>query len=208
MNSNRMTLPPEIKKFIDAFSELPGIGPRQATRLAFRLTHDRAQHIEQLAQALRELRAITLCEKCFLPYSSSAGHCPFCSDPSRDTGTFIVLEKETDLIAIERAGVFRGRYCIIGSLEKSGALDAEHEHRLATLQNTIATTAPDGKAREIIIAFSPTTTGDINASRVAQRLRSYTQTISRIGRGIPTGGEIEFADDETLAEALGRRSSS
>jgi recombination protein RecR len=76
------------------------------------------------------------------------------------------------------------------------------------LQNTIASTAPDGKAREIIIAFSPTTAGDINADRVAQRLRAYTQKMSRIGRGIPTGGEIEFADDETLAEALGRRSTS
>lgn len=203
-----MTLPPEIKKFVDAFSELPGIGPRQATRLAFRLTHDRTRRIEELADAMRGLRNTTLCETCFFPYSSSAGHCPFCSDPSRDQTTFVVLEKETDLIAIERAGAFRGRYCVIGSLEKSGALDAEHERRLATLQNTITATAPNGTAREIIIAFSPTTAGDINAGRVAQRLRPYAQTVSRIGRGIPTGGEIEFADDETLAEALGRRSTS
>ncbi len=203
-----MTLPPEIKKFVDAFSELPGIGPRQATRLAFRLAHDRTRHIEQLAAAMQGLQNIILCETCFFPYSTAAGHCPFCADPSRDRATFIVLEKETDLIAIERAGAFNGRYCVIGPLEKSGALDAEHERRLAILQNTITTTAPNGKAREIIIAFSPTTAGDINAGRVAQRLRPYTQAISRIGRGIPTGGEIEFADDETLAEALGRRSSS
>ena len=203
-----MSIPPEIKKFVDAFSELPGIGPRQATRLAFRLAHDRTQHIEQLAAAMQGLQNIVLCETCFFPYSTSAGHCPFCTDPSRDQAVFVVLEKETDLLAIERAGAFHGRYCIIGSLEKSGALDAEHERRLSILQNTISTTAPNGKAHEIIIAFSPTTAGDINASRVAQRLRPYTQTISRIGRGIPTGGEIEFADDETLAEALGRRSTS
>jgi len=203
-----MTLPPEIKKFVDAFSELPGIGPRQATRLAFRLTHDHTQHIEQLAAAMEGLRDIVLCETCFFPYSSSVGHCPLCTDPARDQSLFMIVEKETDLIAIERAGAFHGRYCVIGSLEKSGVLDAEHERRLATLQNTITATAPDGKAREIIIAFSPTTAGDINAGRVAQRLRPYAQTISRIGRGIPTGGEIEFADDETLAEALGRRSTS
>ncbi len=203
-----MTLPPEIKKFIDAFSELPGIGPRQATRLAFRLAHDRTRHIEQLAAAMQGLQNIALCETCFFPYSSSVGRCPLCTDPSRNQTTFIVLEKETDLIAIERAGAFRGRYCVIGLLEKSGALDAQHEHRLAVLQNTITATAPNGKAREIIIAFSPTTAGDINTGRVAQRLRPYARTISRIGRGIPTGGEIEFADDETLAEALGRRSAS
>jgi recombination protein RecR len=203
-----MTLPPEIKKFVDAFSELPGIGPRQATRLAFRLTHDHTHRIEQLATAMQGLRDITMCEKCFFPYSSSVGHCPFCSDPARDQSLFMIVEKETDLIAIERANAFHGRYCIIGSLEKSGVLDAEHEHRIAVLQNTIASTTPDGKAREIIIAFSPTTAGDINADRVAQRLRAYTQKMSRIGRGIPTGGEIEFADDETLAEALGRRSTS
>ncbi|MFA6495451.1 MAG: toprim domain-containing protein [Candidatus Paceibacterota bacterium] len=203
-----MTLPPEIKKFVDAFSELPGIGPRQATRLAFRLAHDRTQRIEQLAAAVHGLENVSLCETCFFPYSSSTGHCHFCTDPSRDQSLFMLVEKETDLVAIERAGAFRGRYCVIGPLEKSGALDSEHERRLALFQKTIATTAPGGIAQEIIIAFSPTTAGDINADRIAQPLRSYARAISRIGRGIPTGGEIEFADDETLAEALGRRSSS
>ena len=201
-----MILPKEIKKFADIFSELPGIGPRQAIRLAFRLIQEHRQYIGPMADAVRDLRNVEVCQTCFFPHSSSLPACPLCGDTTRDSSTFMVVEKETDLIAIERSGAFHGQYCIIGALPKGGNLTPEQERRITVLQKNIAARASNGAAKEIIIAFPPSTSGDIYAEHVAQRLRPQATIISRIGRGIPTGGEIEFADDETLSPALKRRS--
>lgn len=201
-----MILPKEIKKFADIFSELPGIGPRQAIRLAFRLIQEHRQYIGPMADAVSDLKNIEVCQTCFFPHSSSLPSCPLCSDTTRDPSTFIVLEKETDLIAIERSGAFHGQYCVIGALPKSGALTPEQERRITVLQKTISARTNSGVAKEIIIALPPNTSGDIYAEHIAQRLRTHATIISHIGRGIPTGGEIEFADDETLSHALKRRS--
>jgi len=115
----------------------------------------------------------------------------------------MVVEKETDLMSIEKTGSFDGVYMVIGELTRSGALEEEQKKRLETLKQTIAKKSI--QATEIILALNPTTYGDITASLIQKELAPYAKKITRIGRGIPTGGEIEFADEETLNHSLQRR---
>lgn len=124
----------------------------------------------------------------------------------------MIVEKETDLISIERTKKFKGRYLILGDLKKGGFLEPEQKLRLNNLKSFIKKSCPDpaeGKPcqiEEIIIATNPTTYGDLNAMIIQKELEGYAKKFSRLGRGIPTGGEIEFADEETLEQALERRS--
>lgn len=123
--------------------------------------------------------------------------CTICSNPRRDQTVVAVVEKETDVLTLEKTRAFKGRYLVLGDLPKDGVLNAEHKRRLATLKGVALS--------EVIIAFSPTTYGDLNASVVSDVLKGSSQKITRLARGIPTGGEIEFADEDTLSAALKNR---
>jgi recombination protein RecR len=116
----------------------------------------------------------------------------------------MIVEKETDLMSIERTRKFNGRYLIIGELTKGGILDASQRLRISHLKSVIEK-ALSGQADEIIIATNPTTYGDLNAMVIKNELEGYAKKFTRLGRGIPTGGEIEFADEDTLEQALERR---
>ncbi|OGM91307.1 hypothetical protein A2755_02855 [Candidatus Wolfebacteria bacterium RIFCSPHIGHO2_01_FULL_48_22] len=197
-------IPDEIKHFVALFSKLPSIGPRAATRLAFRLVSKGSGPVQMLAKALFDLSKLKLCKECFFVHSNEGPLCGICSDTKRHTGTYMVVEKETDLMTIEKTHAFDGVYLIIGELTRSGVLEDEQKSRLEVLKNTISKKS-NGTAREIILALNPTTYGDITASLIQKELAPFAQKISRIGRGIPTGGEIEFADEETLHHSLLRR---
>ena len=116
----------------------------------------------------------------------------------------MIVEKETDLISIERTRKFKGNYLVIGELTKGGILDATQRLRLNHLKDALKTQL-SGQADEVIIATNPTTYGDMNAMVIKNELESYAKKFTRLGRGIPTGGEIEFADEDTLEQALARR---
>ena len=122
----------------------------------------------------------------------------------------MIIEKETDLISLENTGKFTGRYCIIGSVPKTGILEDWQKLRLQSLKSFIEKGIDDGglggKADEIIFGFNPTSLGDLQTSILVKELGPLTKKVSRLGRGLPTGGEIEFADDETLGSAVDRRS--
>lgn len=197
-------IPEEIKKFVELFSKLPSIGPRAATRLAFRLVEKGNFHIQTLARALFDLSKLKICTECFFVHSNTGPLCPICADTKRRTNTYMVVEKETDLMSIEKTGMYTGVYLVIGELTRSGVLEEEQRVRLAILKKTIEMKSA-GKAEEIILALNPTTYGDITASLIQKDLTPFAKKVSRIGRGIPTGGEIEFADEETLAHSLQRR---
>ncbi len=197
-------IPDEIKRFIELFSRLPSIGPRQATRLAFRLVNKGPTVIQMLAHALFQLSKLKLCSECFFVHSNAGPLCSICSDPKRQTGSYMVIEKETDLMSIEKMKKFDGTYLIIGELTRSGSLEDVQRNRLETLKKTIEKKS-GGKAKEIILALNPTTHGDITAALIKKELEPHAETITRLGRGIPTGGEIEFADEETLSHSLDRR---
>jgi recombination protein RecR len=197
-------LPESIQKFIDIFSRLPSIGPRQATRLAFRLIRWGPTRITELRNALDGITRVKICSQCFFIHTNNDSLCSLCTDEHRTQTIFMIVEKETDLISIERTGKYKGLYLILGDLTRSGVLDKTHKMRIETLQKTI-TALPSHKAQEIIIALNPTTYGDLHASILNKELSPFAQKITRLGRGIPTGGEIEFADAETLEHSLERR---
>lgn len=116
----------------------------------------------------------------------------------------MLVEKETDLISLERPKKFNGRYLIIGELSKNGSLESYQKMRLNNLKTFIEKEF-GGQAEEIVIATNPTSYGDLQAAIIAKEFEELTKKITRLGRGIPTGGEIEFADEETLGAALERR---
>lgn len=197
-------LPENIQKFIRLFSRLPAIGPRQATRLAFRLIQGGSTQITDLGDALRALAEVKTCASCFFVHTNSGPLCSLCQDTHRATDIYMIVEKETDLISIERTGKYAGRYLVLGELTKSGVLEEVHKKRIAVLKKNIEA-LPNHKAQEIIIALNPNTYGDLHSSLLVKELMPYAQHITRLGRGIPIGGEIEFADEDTLGHSLERR---
>ena len=194
--------PDQIKKFVAAFAALPSIGPRQATRLAFYIKNLGPAEARELADAISGLVGITTCSTCFNAIENES--CFICQNPQRRKDIIALVEKETDLMSIEKTKKFNGRYLVIGELPKSGTLDTMQKLRLNTLKTYIK--KEGGQAEEIILAINPTTYGDLGAEILNQELKEYAKKISRLGRGIPTGGEIEFADEDTLSGALDNRS--
>ena len=124
---------------------------------------------------------------------------------ARDNRAVMLLEKETDLLSMEKTGKWNGTYFIIGPIAKTGVLEEWQKLRLQSFKRMIEKEFA-GQLDEIILALNPTSIGDWNASILAKELAPLAKKISRLGRGLPTGGEIEFADDETLGGALERRS--
>lgn len=188
---------------------MPGIGPRQATRLAFYLKNLGNANIKEISEAVIGLNFLKTCPECFSTHhqnkKNNTNLCPTCSNPQRNKSVIAIVEKETDLISLEKTKKFNGRYLILGDLKKDGILDSAQKLRLNSLKGLIKRDL-NGQAEEIIVAINPTTYGDINANIIVQELKNFTKKISRLGRGIPTGGEIEFADEDTLGGALDNRS--
>ncbi|MBI2013840.1 MAG: recombination protein RecR [Candidatus Colwellbacteria bacterium] len=195
--------PESLKKFAEVFATLPGIGPRQAIRLAFYLASRGEGVIKEAATAVEGLSRAKTCKNCFFVTESDSGICEICSDKKRDAKTVALIEKETDLITLEESQKFKGKYFILGDLRKKSGLEAFQKARLENFISRIK--KEGGKLSEIIIAVNPNSVASLNAAQAADMLKPYTEKISRIGIGIPSGGEIEFADQETLGQALERR---
>ncbi len=200
-----MKLPSPIQKVVDELSELPSIGPRQAIRLAFYLVNVGKENIRGLATSIAELGKVKICERCFFIHQNDGALCDICKNEHRNHGLIMIVEKETDLISLENTGKFSGRYFIVDEIPKTGMLDDTQKLRLQSLKSFIAKEL-GGQAEEIILGFNPTSLGDLQASLFAKELSPLAKKMSRLGRGLPTGGEIEFADDSTLGSALERRS--
>lgn len=200
-----MNLPESIKKLKEELAELPSIGPRQAVRLAFYLVGRGENFIKNLSNDIDELRHVKTCERCFFVHQNNGPLCDICKNPARHKDVIMLVEKETDLISLENTGKFSGRYFILGPVPKTGLLEDWQKLRLQNLKSFIQKEL-GGKSEEIILALNPSSVGDFHASLLAKELGEFTKKINRLGRGLPTGGEIEFADDETLGSALEKRS--
>lgn len=196
-----MELPAAVQRAIEQLAELPSIGPRQATRLGFYLLARGRTDLEALATALSQLATIKRCETCFFIHDRADAQCEICTAPQRRQDIVMIVEKETDLITIEHAKKYPGTYLVLGLIPRSGRLNDVQRERLATLKQRISN-LPTGQLSEIVVALNPTTTGDHHARTLIEELRPYAARITRLGRGLPTGGEIEFADDETIGSAL------
>ena len=194
-------LPESLKRVIRALASLPSLGPRQATRLAFSLVQRSPEERAAFVADLQGLANIKICARCYFLYEGTGEICEICANPTRDQSIVMIVEKETDLISLENTNRFRGRYLVLGPVPKIGVLADWQKARLRTLKDSLKS-----KAKEIILGFGPTTVGDLNAKLIANELGGFTEKLTRLGRGLPTGAEIEFADDETLGSALDGRS--
>ncbi|MDP3991766.1 MAG: toprim domain-containing protein [Candidatus Colwellbacteria bacterium] len=197
-------MPPPLSKFVEIFSALPGIGPRQAIRLAFFFVEQGVAFENEVAKTILALKGIKTCRQCFYIHQNESGLCNICSDKNRNQNLIAIVEKETDLMSIENIGQFSGRYLILGDLKKTGVLETGQKLRLNSLKDWIRK-EQDGKIEEIIVALNPSLQGELMTNLIAEEFKGLTGKISRLGRGIPSGGEIEFADEETLGSALKRR---
>lgn len=203
--------PKPIKNFIEKFSRLPGIGPRQAARLAFWLLNGPKNKREELKKAIESLdKDAAICHSCFFIIDGSTSltiknKCHFCDNPLRDRKTICVVEKETDLATIEKSGVYKGLYHVLGGLFSALDTAIPKNLKIPELINRISEKSNNEKIEEIILAISPTHEGDLTAYYLEKILRPLKVKITRFGRGLPYGSDVEFADAQTLSGALESR---
>lgn len=193
--------PEPVSRLIDALQRLPGIGPKTAQRLAFFLLKQPAEEVARLAEAMSQLRLlITHCRTCF--NVTQEDPCRICADPRRDSRLLCIVEEPNDLLAIERTGEFRGRYHVLlgalSPLDGIGPEDLKVRELLSRLERE--------SVEEIILATNPSVEGEATAIYLAKLLKPFALRITRIARGLPVGGDLEYADEVTLSKALeGRR---
>ena len=193
--------PEPVARLVEALQKLPGIGPKTAQRLAFFLLKRSAGEVAELAESLTQLKSrIAHCSICY--NVTEEDPCRICREPGRATRALCVVEEPNDLLAVERTGEFRGRYHVLlgalSPLDGIGPEDLKVRELLARLE-----TEP---VEEIILATNPSVEGEATAIYLAKLLRPLGVRITRIARGLPVGGDLEYADEVTLSKALeGRR---
>ena len=196
-----------VARLIEAFARLPGIGPKTAQRLTYYLLRAPDAEARTLAAALVAVRdEVVFCESCF--NISDGPLCPICLDGSRDDGRLCVVEEPLDVLALERTAAYRGRYHVLqGAISPIDGIGPERLRIRELLERAAERHASGNPFEEVILATNPTLEGEATAMYLAERLAAHVGTVTRIARGIPVGGDLEYADEVTLVRALqGRRS--
>jgi recombination protein RecR len=195
--------PKSVQRLIEIFSKFPTIGPRTAARFVFYLIGLKKEEITELTTALSELKKnIKICSFCFNPFEGQGNLCEICSNNSRDKSTLCIVEKETDLNSIEKTKKYHGRYFILGgTISRLKKSDIE-KLKIRELELIIR---QDREIKEVIIAINPTSDGEATSLYLERLLSPYGKRITRLGRGLPVGGELEYADEETLSSAFENR---
>ncbi len=198
-------LPSAVQRLIDEFGRLPGIGPKSASRLTFfLLRQDHTDQIEALSQALTELRERTRsCSNCF--NITEDDPCRICRDSNRDSSVWCVVEEPLDVIAIERTSRFHGRYHVLGGVISPVEGVGPEDLHVAELIERVRMAQPP--LREIILATNVSLEGEATAMYVQRQLASVDPglRVTRLARGLPVGGDLEYADETTLGRALDGR---
>ncbi len=195
-------LPIPIQNLINALERLPGIGPKSASRLAFHILRAPEDLANQLVNALTGLKTATgQCKICHNITLASQEVCDICADATRADGTICVVEDPLDVLALERTGGFHGRYHVLGGalspIEGIGPDDLKIKSLLERVRS--------GEAKEIILATNPSMEGDATALYLRQQLMTLGVRVTRLARGLPMGGDLEYADQNTLLRALAGR---
>ena len=182
-------------------AKLPGIGRKTAQRLTFFLLKQPAETAERLAEAIRRVRGrVTACGAC--GNLSEDDPCPICRDPRRDAALLCVVEESADVGAIERAGRYRGLYHVLGGrLSPLEGVGPDQLH----LAQLVARVSNGSGVREVIVATNPSMEGEATATYLQQVLKPSGVRVTRIARGLPVGGDLEYADAVTIAQALSAR---
>jgi len=197
-----MNLPEPIQNLVNALSRLPGIGPKTASRLAFFLLNAPEDLTRGLAEALLEIKtSIVYCQRCFNITSSGRDLCEICGNENRDSQVICVVEEPLDVVALERTNEYHGCYHVLhgvlSPIEGVGPEDLKIQELLERVQ--------EGEIKEIILATNPSMEGDATAMYLQHRLMSSIVKVTRLARGLPVGGDLEYADPSTLMRALAGR---
>ena len=195
-----------VARLIEAFARLPGIGPKTAQRLTYHLLRSPEGEARALATALIAVKAeVVFCEACF--NISTGPLCPICLDESRDRRRLCVVEDALDVLALERTGAFRGLYHVLhGAISPMDGIGPERLRVRELLERATDAERRSEPFVEVILATNPTLEGEATALYLAERLAGHAGSVTRIARGIPVGGDLEYADEVTLVRALqGRR---
>jgi len=188
-----------IQKLIEIFRRFPTVGSRTARRFVYYLIKLPKEEVNGLIDAINDLRKkVKLCNLCFNPYEGDEKLCPICRDQSRNKNLLCIVEKEADLLSIESTNKYNGLYFILGGtvslMRKDDLKQLRLEHLKSRLKNE--------KFSEIIIALNPTPEGKITSILLEKEIGVFGAKITHLARGIPVGGELEYADEETLESAL------
>lgn len=195
-----MNLPRSIRNLVEAFEKLPGIGPKTAQRLVFYLLHVPQEQLDEFAEAAQELKRKTvLCSLCFNVAESDP--CSVCINQNRDKSIICVVEQPVDVLVLEKAGSFKGVYHVlhgsISPLNNIGPDELYIKQLLQRIRNSV------GPLKEIILAMNPNMEGEATAMYISKEIKKIKDLkITRLGQGLPTGADLEYADEITLARAL------
>lgn len=194
-------IPDELSELVKELAKLPGIGLKSATRIAFWLLRRPKEETIALANLIEKTTAnLRFCSICF--NITSEDPCPICKDPARDHSVICVVEEPNDMFAIESCGIYKGLYHILGG--SISPLDGVGPENLRI--NELIDRLKSGSVKEVILATNPNAEGDATALYIAKLLKPIGVKLTRIARGLPTGGDIEFVDPTTLGRAIeGRR---
>ncbi len=191
---------PEVERLIGLLSKLPGLGPRSARRAALRMLQHPEARMMPLAAALNDAaRAVRPCSLC--GNLDSQDPCSICADSQRDRSLVCVVEGVGDLWALERAGIYRGLYHVLGGTLSALAGTGPEDLNVAALLARVEA----GGVAEVILALGATVDGATTAHWLAERLRAFGVQVTRVGQGVPFGGALDVLDDGTLAAALRSR---
>jgi recombination protein RecR len=197
-----MILPEPIQNLITAFERLPGIGPKSASRLVFFLLRAPDEISGDLADSLLKLKSqTTFCPECFNIMLAGRDCCEVCASPAREESIICVVEEPSDVIALERIGAYQGKYHVLhGALSPIEGIGPD-DLKIKQLLSRVGL----GNVKEIILATNPSMEGDATALYLRQQLLPFNIHVTRLARGLPVGGDLEYADQNTLLRALSGR---
>jgi recombination protein RecR len=190
-------IPEAVTRLVDEFSRLPGIGPKTASRLTYYLLRAPIEQVMALGNAVTQLRErIKFCSRCF--NIAEVDPCPVCTDTQRNPGIICVVEEPLDLLAIERVGGYHGLYHVLhGAISPVDNIGPD-ELRIRELIDRVQREP----VSEIILATNPSLEGEATAMYIRRQLLALDVLVTRLARGLPVGGDLEYADSITLARAL------
>jgi recombination protein RecR len=192
-----MLYPKSFQKLIENFSSLPSVGPKMAERLVLHLFKQSREKVQEFSENLENIQHLKSCRRCFNIAEEEL--CEICKNKNRNPKTICVVEEPLDIISIEKTKVYSGLYHVLGGMIYSDEKSAELKIP------ELLTRVKNEKIEEVIIATNPTTEGDATAFYLKKKLQPLGVKISRLARGMATGGDIEYADEITLSSALTNR---
>jgi recombination protein RecR len=193
-------IPTSVANLIEEFSKLPGVGPRSAERLTFFLLRGDGAHEQRLGQALVALRErLTICKRCH--NYAEAELCVICDNHSRNPTILTVVEEPLDVVAIEKTSMYQGVYHVLGGV--ISPIDGVGPNQLTIHQ--LLDRINEGEVQEVVLATNPTTEGEATALYIRKQLEDRDLIVTRLARGLPVGGDLEYADQITLGRALQER---